>query len=192
MSLVSDILHFWFGAPGSPGCGQFRDAWFRKDPDFDDQIRRNFLDATVAAARGEHDRLQADRDGALALVILLDQFPRNLFRGEPRAFAADPKARAVADAAISRGFDRDRPTCERLFFYLPFEHSEALADQDRSVALFRQLAGSEPWIDQGIEAALRHHEIIQRFGRFPHRNIVLGRESTEAEIAFLKEPRSSF
>jgi uncharacterized protein (DUF924 family) len=192
VNLPSDILHFWFGAPGSTIRGAFREAWFRKDPAFDEEIRRHFLAATEAAARGEHDRWQSDPDGALALLILLDQFPRNLHRGSPRAFAADPKARAVADAAIGRGFDRGRPAAERLFFYLPFEHSEALPDQDRSVELFRTLAGSEPWIETAIASAIKHRDIIRRFGRFPHRNQALGRESTEEEIAFLKEPGSSF
>ena len=192
MTLVSDVLDFWFGAPGSPGRGQFREAWFRKDPDFDNEIRRHFLEATEAAARGEHDRLQADARGTLALVILLDQFPRNLYRSQAKAFAADRKAREVADLALARGFDREFVPCERLFFYLPFEHSESLADQERSVGLFKQLAGMEPWIDKGIDAAVRHQEIIQRFGRFPHRNVALGRETTEDEAEFLKGPRSSF
>ena len=189
MTLVHDILGFWFVAPGGGG---FREEWFRKDPAFDDEIRRHFLVATIAAAAGEHDRWQSDRDGALALLILLDQFPRNLFRGEARAFAADPKARAVADAAIEKGFDRGRPACERLFFYLPFEHSETLADQDRSVALFKTLIGDAPWAEKAVESALRHREIVQLFGRFPHRNPALGRESTREEIEFLKGPRSSF
>lgn len=192
MTLVSDILDFWFGAPGSPGRGRFRDAWFRKDPDFDNDIRRHFLDATEAAARGEHDRLQADPAGTLALVILLDQFPRNLYRGQAKAFAADPKARQVADQALARGFDRGFVPCERLFFYLPFEHSESLPDQERSVALFRSLAGEEAWLEKGLEAALKHLHIIQRFGRFPHRNPALGRETTPDEAEFLKQPGSSF
>jgi uncharacterized protein (DUF924 family) len=192
MSLVTDILHFWFGQPGSALRGTFREAWFKKDPAFDDEIRRHFLGSTEAAARGEHDRWQADPEGALALTILLDQFPRNLYRGSPKAFAADPKAREVADAAVARGFDRGFPSCERLFFYLPFEHSETLADQERSVQLFRKLAEDDPARAEVIPYALCHQEIIQRFGRFPHRNEALGRESTAEEIAFLKEPMSSF
>lgn len=192
MSSVSDILHFWFGAPGTAICGTFREAWFKKDPAFDDEIRRHFLGATEAAARGELDRWQADREGALALVVLLDQFPRNLYRGSPKAFAADPKAREVARTAIERGFDMQCLSCERMFFYLPFEHSELLPDQERSVDLFKRLAEDDPSRAGIVPYALRHHEIIQRFGRFPHRNIALGRESTEDEIAFLKEPMSSF
>jgi uncharacterized protein (DUF924 family) len=192
MSLVQDILHFWFGQPGSALRGSFRDAWFKKDPAFDDEIRRHFLGPTEAAARGEHDSWQADPEGALALVVALDQFPRNVYRGQAKAFAADPKARQVADSAIARGFDRGLPSCERLFFYLPFEHSETLADQERSVMLFRKLAEDDPARAEVIPYALRHQEIIQRFGRFPHRNIALGRESTEDEIAFLKEPMSAF
>jgi len=192
MSAVSDILHFWFGAPGTAICGTFREAWFKKDPAFDDEIRRHFLGATEAAARGELDRWQVDREGALALVILLDQFPRNLYRGSPKAFAADPKAREVARTAIERGFDMQCHSCERMFFYLPFEHSELLPDQERSVDLFKRLAEDDPSRAGIVPYALRHHEIIQRFGRFPHRNEALGRESTEDEIAFLKEPMSSF
>jgi uncharacterized protein (DUF924 family) len=192
MSLPSDILHFWFGQPGSAIRGTFREEWFRKDPAFDGEIRRHFLPATEAAARGELDRWQADRESALALVILLDQFPRNLYRGEAKAFAADARARQAADAAIGRGFDLTFSSCERLFFYLPFEHSEILADQDRSVALFKRLAEEHPERAGIVEYALRHQEIIQRFGRFPHRNPALGRETTEAEAEFLKEPKSSF
>ena len=192
MTLVHDSLAFWFGAPGSPVRGQFRDTWFKKDPVFDDEIRQHFGEATETAARGELDRWLEDPEGALALVILLDQFPRNLYRGSSKAFAADPKAREVADTALRRGYDRHFGPCERLFFYLPFERSENLADQERSVGLFKQLAGMEPWIDKGIDAAVRHQEIIQMFGRFPHRNAALGRETTEAEAEFLKGPRSSF
>ena len=192
MSSVNDVLHFWFGAPGTAIRGTFREAWFKKDPAFDDEIRRHFLGTTEAAARGELDRWQSDREGALALVILLDQFPRNLHRGSPKAFAADPKAREVARTAIDRGFDVQSTSCERMFFYLPFEHSENLADQERSVELFKRLAEDDPSRAEIVPYALRHQEIIQRFGRFPHRNAALGRESTEDEIAFLKEPMSSF
>ena len=192
MSLPSDILHFWFGAPGSAIRGTQREEWFRKDPAFDEEIRRHFAAATEAAARGELDRWQADRESALALVILLDQFPRNLHRGSPKAFAADAKAREVADAAIARGYDLTFPSCERLFFYLPFEHSENLADQERALDLFKRLAEDDPARADTVPYAIRHHEIVKRFGRFPHRNEALGRESTEAEIAFLKEPMSSF
>jgi len=192
MTLVHDVLSFWFGAPGSPVRGTFRPAWFRKDPAFDEEIRRHFLDATESAARGELDRLQADPEGALALVILLDQFPRNLYRGHAKAFAADPKARAVADGALARRFDRGFASCERLFFYLPFEHSESLADQDRSVELFRRLAEEDPSRADGLDYAIRHRDIVQRFGRFPHRNAALGRETTPEEADFLTQPGSSF
>ena len=192
MSTVKDVLHFWFGAPGTEICGSFREAWFKKDPAFDDESRRHFLGTTEAAARGELDRWLADREGALALVVLLDQFPRNLHRGSPKAFAADAKAREVASTAIARGFDMQCLSCERMFFYLPFEHSEDLADQQRSVELFKRLAEDDPSRAEIVPYALRHQEIIQRFGRFPHRNAALGRESTDDEIAFLKEPMSSF
>jgi uncharacterized protein (DUF924 family) len=190
MALVPDVLSFWFGAPAARGS--YRDAWFRKDPDFDAEIRRHFLVPVESAARGELDRLQSDREGALALVLLLDQFPRNLFRGQARAFAADPKAREVADAALARSLDRGLTSCERLFFYLPFEHSEFLADQERSVALFRRLADEESARADWLGYAIRHRDIIFRFGRFPHRNEALGRESAPEEIDFLRQPGSSF
>ena len=189
MSLVPNVLEFWFGAPGA---GRAREVWFRKDPAFDEAIRRQFADDVVRAAKGEHDRLMGDAEGALALVLMLDQFPRNLYRGQPKTYAADAKARAVADHAIGRGFDRRLPPVQRQFFYLPFMHSETLADQDRSVELYRQLASADPSQSATIDYAARHREIIRRFGRFPHRNAILGRESTEEEIEFLKRPGNSF
>jgi len=192
MTLVSDILGFWFGAPGTPDHGTFRQLWFQKDAQFDETIRRHFLGAVDEAAQGRLDRLADDPEGALALMLLLDQFPRNLFRGTARAFAADPKARQMADAALSRGFDQMRSPIERTFFYLPFEHSENLADQERSVDLFRRLAQDDPSREGALDYAVRHFDIIKRFGRFPHRNLALGRETTEDEAEFLKQPNSSF
>jgi uncharacterized protein (DUF924 family) len=192
MTLVNDILGFWFGAPGTATHGTFREIWFRKDAQFDESIRRHFLGAVDEAAQGKLDGLVGDAEGALALMLLLDQFPRNLFRGTARAFAADPKARQIADAALARGFDQMRSTIERTFFYLPFEHSENLADQERSVELYRRLAQDEPSREDALDYAVRHLDIIKRFGRFPHRNQALGRESTEDEVDFLKQPNSSF
>jgi uncharacterized protein (DUF924 family) len=167
----NEVLAFWRAA--GP------DKWFEKDDAFDDQIRTRFLATCEAAAAGA---LAWDDtpDGALALLIVLDQFPRNIFRGSARAFAADPLARAVAARAIVRGFDREVPVAERGFFYLPFEHSEALADQERCVALNRATGDAD-----ALKWAELHADIVRRFGRFPHRNAVLGRATTPDEQAFL-------
>jgi uncharacterized protein (DUF924 family) len=154
--------------------------WFSKDADFDREIAARFQATHEAAAAGHLSDWEATPDGALALLILLDQFPRNMFRGSARAFATDPLARAVADRAIARGFDTRVADAERVFFYLPFEHSENLADQERSLALWRQSGSGE--IDKYAQI---HADIIRRFGRFPHRNAVLGRATTPEERAFL-------
>jgi uncharacterized protein (DUF924 family) len=167
-----DVLAFWRAA--GP------DKWFKKDTAFDDEIRARFLDTYEAAAGGKLSDWEADREGALALVIVLDQFPRNMFRGSARAFAADPLALAVANRAIERGFDIATPVQERAFFYLPLEHSEELADQDRCCALFRTTGDADL-----VKWAELHADIIRRFGRFPHRNAVLGRTTTTEEQAFL-------
>jgi uncharacterized protein (DUF924 family) len=166
------VLAFWRGA--GP------DKWFKKDPAFDDEIRRRFLATYDAAARGELTAWERTHGGALALVIVLDQFPRNMFRGSARAFDADPLALAVATQAIERGFDLQLPVQERAFFYLPFEHSEQMADQERCCELFRATgdAGLLKWAEL-------HTDIIRRFGRFPHRNAVLGRITTPEEQTFL-------
>jgi len=186
----SDVLDFWFSE-------QSRAQWFEKSAAFDEAIRARFEDTVRAAAAGELDRWAQTAPGALPLVIVLDQFPRNLYRGSARAFAADARARAVANQAIIRGFDQETALDRRGFFYIPFEHSESLPDQQRSIALFQAWAEAHDGAarDRALEMMPyihRHAEIVQRFGRFPHRNEALGRESTEAEIAFLREPMSSF
>jgi uncharacterized protein (DUF924 family) len=167
------VLAFWRAA--GP------DKWFTKDETFDAAIRARFLSAYESAADG---RLAWDDapEGALALVIVLDQFPRNMFRDSARAFAADPLARKVAARAIDRGFDQRFAVPERGFFYLPFEHSEALADQERCIALNRASLDAD-----AIKWAELHADIIRRFGRFPHRNKVLGRATTPEEQAFLDD-----
>ncbi len=185
------ILDFWFGPPGSESRGRDRPQWFTRDAAFDTAIRARFAPLVEQALAGGLRQWEETSDGALALLILLDQFPRNLFRGQAKAFAGDAAARGVADRAIARGFDQGRPACERIFFYLPFEHSEEIADQDRSCALFGTLAGAERGAVY-IDFAERHRAVIRRFGRFPHRNAALGRAGTDAELAFLKEPDSSF
>jgi uncharacterized protein (DUF924 family) len=172
--LARDIVRFWSDA------GPAR--WFAKDADFDAEIARRFEAAHHAAARGEHDGWMADWEGALALLILLDQFPRNLWRQSPHAFATDPLALNHARAALAAGLDRQAPENLRLFFYLPFEHSEALADQDLCVTLCEALdAGGSEW----AKWAHLHRDIIVQFGRFPHRNPMLGRTSTPEELDFI-------
>lgn len=194
MSVVAaaDILAFWFGRPGDAGYGQPRGEWFRKDEGFDEEIRSRFLPGVEAALAGELTAWADDRQGLLALLILLDQFPRNLFRGEAKAFAGDPQARRLAETALGRGWDKPLTAVEKVFVYLPFEHSESLADQERSVALFSALAAEHPGSDGFLDYARRHHEVIVRFGRFPHRNAALGRPSTPEETSYLTQPGSGF
>ncbi len=186
-NLTGRVLSFWFGAGWATTGSEYRPQWFTPSPAFDGAIARAFGDGVARAMAGDFTDLADHPEGCLALVILLDQFPRNLFRGTARAFAADPRARAVARQALERGFDLILPPVMRLFLYLPFEHSEDLADQQRSVILFETLDNAE-WLDY----AILHRDIIARFGRFPHRNAALGRPSTAEEIAFLKTPNSSF
>ena len=154
--------------------------WFNKDAAFDDEIRARFLPTYQAAAAGRLADWENTPEGALALLIALDQFPRNMFRGNARTFAADPLAREVADRAIAKGFDRQVSPDERQFFYLPFEHSELLADQERGVVLFRATGDAEL-----LKWAELHADIIRKFGQFPHRNAALGRVTTAEEQAFL-------
>jgi uncharacterized protein (DUF924 family) len=168
-----EVLSFWREA--GP------DRWFTRDEAFDNSIRECFLATYEAAARGELADWEATAEGALALVIVLDQFPRNMFRGEARTYAADALARAAANTALKRGYDLDVPEAERGFFFLPFMHSENLVDQNRCVELYRA-AG-----DENLKYALEHRDIIRRFGRFPHRNAILGRTSSPEEQAFLAE-----
>ena len=148
---------------------------------FDAEIRQRFLGTYEAAAGGNQSDWEATAERALALTIVLDQFPRNMFRRSARAFAADMLARSVADRALARGFDSQVPQNERLFFYLPFEHSETMADQDRCCALFRALGNADQ-----LHWAELHADIIRRFGRFPHRNAALGRVTTPEEKAYLE------
>ncbi|MBI3709990.1 MAG: DUF924 domain-containing protein [Proteobacteria bacterium] len=185
------VRDFWFLPPDHPNHGAMRDNWFSKVPAFDEEIRRLFLGDTLAAAAGAFVGLDVTAEGTLALLLLTDQFPRNLFRGVAGAFTADPIARRLAAEGIDAGFDRALSPVQRLFYYLPFEHSELLADQERSLSLYGSLPTTS-WRDQAIDAAERHHAVVARFGRFPHRNIALGRPSTPEEIEFLKQPGSSF
>jgi uncharacterized protein (DUF924 family) len=170
----NDVLGFWRSAGPQ--------KWFKKVTAFDAAIRLKFEPVHHAAARGEYDAWAGSADGALALLILLDQFPRNLYRNSAHAFATDPKARSIARAAVEAGFDRQAEPQLRPFFYLPFEHSEDLADQDFCLALNTEAGEADD-----IKWAALHRDIIVRFGRFPHRNAALGRATTPEEQAFLDE-----
>lgn len=185
------VLDFWFLPETDPGHGQSRAEWFRKDPAFDALMHQRFGEEVSRALAGEFVEWDSDPRGALARIILLDQFTRNTFRDTPRAFVGDGRALAAARAVVDSGRDRMLDAVERWFVYLPFEHAEDMAMQERSVALFNTLA-AEPGMDDIADYAIRHRDIIARFGRFPHRNRILGRASTPEEIDFLKLPGSGF
>ncbi len=186
------VLDFWFGAPTSADFGQSRKAWFTKDDAFDRTIRERFGALVEQTLRGEHDDWADQPPSALARIIVLDQLTRNAFRGTARAFAGDARALAAAGRMVAAGEDEVLPPFMRTFVYLPFEHAEALAMQDESVRLFRRLVGDGDDPAKLVDFALRHHAIIERFGRFPHRNQFLDRQSTAEEIAFLAQPGSGF
>ncbi len=194
-----ELLDLWFGdnPDDSAVAAEKKELWWGHSPENDEMLREKFGDASVAAGVGVLQHWTGSPRGRLALILLLDQIPRAVHRGLPQAFAYDADARDVASQGLASGADRLLRPVERLFFYLPFEHSEQLADQERSVALFRELAASVPNTDREtfelfLDYALRHHEVIARFGRFPHRNAVLGRASTPEEMEFLQQPDSSF
>jgi uncharacterized protein (DUF924 family) len=190
-SQVNEVLDFWFGRSNSPEFGKVQKKWFEKDLAFDEEVRSRFLAQYELAASGQLDSWQESPENCLALIILLDQFPRNMFRGTPQAFATDSKALAAAQHAVKNNFDRQLLPLQRWFIYLPFEHSENLEHQQKSVELFSNLQG-EPDSESVINYAIRHLEVIERFGRFPHRNEILGRETTPEEAEFLKQPGSGF
>ena len=186
-----DVLEFWFGAPDSPEFGRPRAPWFVKSAEFDALIRDRFLATHEAAAAGALDAWSSRPLGALALAVVLDQFPRNMFRGTPRAFAADARALALARDAVQRSFDAVLLPVQCWFVYLPLEHAEDLGAQRESLRLFERLATDAAGAGT-LTYAMRHYAVIERFGRFPHRNAILGRASTPAELAFLAQPGSSF
>ncbi len=190
--MPQDILNFWFGAPDSAEYGQPRKCWFEKNPTFDDEIRARFLDTLAEAATGRLTDWEASPESLLALIVLLDQFPRNLFRNDARAFATDPLALIHAQTLIQRGWDQQLAPLQRVFAYLPFEHSEDPARQDRAVALFTALSEAQPGFEGYLDYAERHRVVIRRFGRFPHRNAALSRESTPEEIDYLQQPGAGF
>ncbi|HET7592917.1 MAG TPA: DUF924 family protein [Rhodanobacteraceae bacterium] len=175
-----EILRFWF-EEATP------EQHFKRDDVFDAAIREHFADTYAAAARGELAAWRTGADGRLAEVIVLDQFPRNLFRGDPRAFACDVVALVLAQEAIHAGADRELPAARRAFLYMPFMHSESRVIHVDAERLFRQSG-----LERNYEFELKHKAIIDRFGRYPHRNAILGRRSTPEELAFLEQPDSSF
>lgn len=183
MTTMQTVLRFWFEEHDD-------EDWFRGGEEFDEKIRDRFLSVYEDGAAGRLGGWRETALGCVALCLVLDQFPRNLFRGDPRSYATDAAARLVTEHAIARGFDRD-PALDgphRMFLYLPLEHSEDIDDQRRCVDLVRERIGNERYLD----FAERHLKIVEQFGRFPHRNAVLERTSTDEEIEFLKQPGSGF
>jgi uncharacterized protein (DUF924 family) len=196
---IAKVLHFWFeGYPHSrlPQSEQIQ-RWFKSDPAFDDDIRTELGSLHTQACQGSLSDWESTPEGSLALLILLDQCSRNLFRGSGQAFAWDAQALAVAKSLCASGGDQTLPALSRLFVYLPFEHSEALEDQEQAISLLQKLQTQAPVGLEGamasfVDYALQHREVIARFGRFPHRNARLGRSSTPAEVEFLSQPGSAF
>ncbi|GAB4474210.1 MAG: DUF924 family protein [Burkholderiaceae bacterium] len=185
-----DVVDFWFGAPGSAEYGRARKLWFEKSAATDADIRARFGAAVEAALQGAFEDWRATPRGALALILLLDQFTRNVFRDTARAFAGDARALATAQALVAHGDDRCLTLHERQFAYLPFEHAEDRAAQETSLRLFTELA--HDGLPEALEWARKHYDVIARFGRYPHRNAILGRASTPDEMAFLRQPGSRF
>lgn len=196
---IETVLEFWFGADADDAAVAKTQAklWWSKNVDIDSEIRRRFEDGVRAAAEGRLDDWAAIPHGRLALIILTDQFPRNIYRDTPQAFAYDAKALGWCLGGLARRSDLQLRPIERVFFYLPLEHSESVAHQERSVRCFEELFAAvaleqKQGYAEYLDFARRHRDVIARFGRFPHRNKILGRESTPEEIAFLGEPGSSF
>lgn len=188
-STATEVIHFWFGSP--PGEAP-REAWFKKSDTFDAEIRARFGPQVEQALAGGLREWDVTPQGALARILLLDQFTRNIFRNTPKSFAGDPQALAAAQHLVARGDDRWLSGVMRWFAYLPFEHSEDLAVQAHSLRLYARLSADHPKLADAEVWAKKHEVIVARFGRYPHRNAILGRESTAEEVAFLKEPGSAF
>jgi uncharacterized protein (DUF924 family) len=188
-----DVLDFWFGAPGSLDAGKPRREWFVKKDEFDAVIRDRFGAAIdQALAGGLRDWDAEGPQGTLARILVLDQFTRNAHRNTPRSFAGDALALAAAKSLVDSGADRELPPLQRAFAYMPFEHAEDAYMQERAVELFGVLAAEHPGFDEMLDYAHRHRGVIARFGRFPHRNEILGRASTPEEVEFLRQPGSRF
>jgi uncharacterized protein (DUF924 family) len=199
METQESIQEFWFGNDTDDALIATKQAklWWSKDDALDALIRQRFAQLSDSALGGNLDEWALTPDGCLSLILLCDQFPRNMYRDTPAAFASDAKALALSKAGLDSGFDKKLRAIQRVFFYLPFEHSESLADQDDAVALFEQLASEasaahQTMFDNFLNFALRHRDVIRRFQRFPHRNKILGRDSTPEELEFLSQPGSSF
>ena len=196
---IEDILDFWFGELNEHGCStpEHRKRWWTKSDAFDESIQHYFLDDYEAIVAGEREAWRSTARGALAYIIVLDQFSRNTFRGTAKMFAADELAREVCREGLDAGFDAELSFDERVFFYLPLEHSESMDDHELCLELFESLLDSAPELLQAdakyyLDFALQHKAIIERFGRYPHRNKILGRASSDEEAKFLQEPGSSF
>jgi uncharacterized protein (DUF924 family) len=199
VSTPEAVLEFWFPRDNARANA----LWWGKDPQLDAEIRERFGLTLSAAKAGQLDEWAASARGRVALIIVLDQLSRNIHRGDAKTYEADERARSLTLDGVARGHDRELAPIERMFLYMPLEHSEQLADQEQCVALIRQLAAdvaAEPDVEPGrrdrfagfIDYAVRHRDIVARFGRFPHRNALLGRESTAEELEFLRQPGSSF
>ena len=178
---IRDILDFWLLPLSDPGYGKAREFWWKGTPELDAEIKAKFGALLEKAAAGELDHWANSADGALALIILCDQFSRNIHRKKAQAFATDPKARAIARLALGRFYPASFPPDARLFFYMPFGHSENVADQDLACALLGTVAD-----EKETKSSIDHRDVVARFGRFPHRNEVLGRTSTPDELEYLK------
>ncbi|MBH8563895.1 DUF924 domain-containing protein [Nostoc sp. CENA67] len=191
MTQAQTILGFWFGHPQEIDYGKPKPYWFKKTPEFDEKLRDLFLEDYQKAAAGYLDDWIDSPESCLALILLLDQFPRNMFRGTPDAFATDWEALSAAQHAVAQSYDHQLLPVQRWFIYLPFEHSENLDHQRQCVKLFQRLS-DDPDSAGVIDYAFSHMQIIERFGRFPHRNSILGRASTPEEKEFLQQPGSTF
>ncbi len=196
---IEEILDFWFGSnPDDAAVAKEKSAlWWSKNPRMDDEIRQRFENFVRKVAAGELSDWQSKPAGRLALILLTDQVPRNIYRDSPRAFAYDAKALAWCLDGLDQGFDLKLRPIERVFFYLPLEHAESVERQDKSVTLFTELVSiaderHKAAFKEYLDFAIRHRDIIARFGRFPHRNQVIGRQSTPEELTFLSQPGSSF
>lgn len=199
MSTPDAVLEFWF----PPDNARANALWWGKDPQLDAEIRERFGATLAAAKSGQLDGWAATASGRVALIIVLDQLSRNIHRGDAQTYDADEQARRLTLEGVALGHDRELPAIQRLFFYMPLEHSEQLEHQEQCIELIRALAAevaAEPGVEPGrrdrfhgfIDFAVRHRDIVARFGRFPHRNALLGRPSTAEELEFLKQPGSGF
>ncbi|MEM9452885.1 MAG: DUF924 family protein [Myxococcota bacterium] len=196
---AEDVLDFWFGQLDADGRAEAskRKSWWKKDPAFDEEIRDRFLATYEAIVAGERRAWQEHASSCLALVIVLDQFSRNMFRNTAKMYAADGQSVQIVHSGLERGFDRMLRTDECVFFYMPLMHSEDLAHQERCIVLFRALhdqcpVAAKDGLAKNIDFAVKHRDIVRDWGRFPHRNEILGRASTPEELAFLEQPGSGF